>query len=216
MFLLGRRLAAITRLFSNLSCQSCHKPLPSNVPACTSCWSISPISSNISHHALFGLPYEPNPFSVHLPTLKQRFRQAQAACHPDTWATRNPTQQDLAHTLSSRLNEAYQCLSRPLPRAEYILERNGAHTTESDLLEGAPFMLKVMEAREIIDEATPQDRSEIEQLVETTHRDIEDAINQLSSEIERQEWKKAKSAVIRLRYLEGIEKAARKWMDNNT
>ena len=46
--------------------------------------------------------------------------------------------------------------------------------------------------------------------------DIEDAINKLSSEIERQEWKKAKSVAIRLRYLEGIERAAKKWMDNNT
>jgi len=186
MFVLRRRLLT-TRFFSNLSCPSCHKALPSNIPACTSCWSISPIASNISHHALFGLPYEPNPFSIHLPTLKQRFRQAQAACHPDTWATRNPvcyskvpshvhspisyqkTQQDLAHTLSSRLNEAYQCLSRPLPRAEYILERNGAHTTESDSLEGAPFMLRIMEAREVIDEATPQDCNEIERLTENTH-----------------------------------------------
>lgn len=68
------------------------------------------------------------------------------------------------------MNEAYQCLSHPLPRAEYILERNGAQTTESDSLEGASFMLKIMEAREFIDEATPQDRSEIEQLVENTHR----------------------------------------------
>lgn len=186
MFLLRRRLGT-TRLFSNLSCPSCHKPLPSNIPACTSCWSISPISSNTSHHALFGLPYEPNPFSIHLPTLKQRFRQAQATCHPDTWANRNPvcfffksfvarpltyqkSQQDLAHTLSSRLNEAYQCLSRPLPRAEYILERNGAQTTERDSLEGAPFMFKIMEARELIEEATPDDRDEIERLVENTHR----------------------------------------------
>lgn len=46
--------------------------------------------------------------------------------------------------------------------------------------------------------------------------DIQDAINELGSEIERQEWKKVKSAAIRLRYLEGIERAAKKWMDNNT
>ena len=72
--------------------------------------------------------------------------------------------------LSSRLNEAYQCLSRPLPRAEYILEQNGAQTTESDSLEGAPFMLKIMEARELIDEATPEDRRKVEQLVENNHR----------------------------------------------
>jgi molecular chaperone HscB len=46
--------------------------------------------------------------------------------------------------------------------------------------------------------------------------DIEDTINEVSSEIERQEWKKAKSAAIKLRYLEGIERAAQKWLDNDT
>ena len=40
-----------------LTCPSCHSPLPSNLPAFTSCWSISPISSNTSHHFLFGFPY---------------------------------------------------------------------------------------------------------------------------------------------------------------
>lgn len=80
------------------------------------------------------------------------------------------SQQDLAHALSSRLNEAYHCLSRPLPRAEYILNRNGAQTTESDSLEGTLFMTKIMEAREIIDEATPEDCRKIEHILENTHR----------------------------------------------
>ena len=92
-------------------------------------------------------------------------------------------------------------------------------------------MFKIMEARELIEEATPDDRDEIERLVENTHRqsltvylilqahlvagDIEDTINELSLEIERQEWKKTKAAAIRLRYLEGIERAAKQWMDNH-
>lgn len=46
--------------------------------------------------------------------------------------------------------------------------------------------------------------------------DIEDAVNELSSDIERREWKKTKAAAIRLRYLEGIVRAARKWIDNIT
>ena len=46
--------------------------------------------------------------------------------------------------------------------------------------------------------------------------DIEDVINELSSDIERREWKKSKAAAIRLRYLEGILRAAKKRMDNIT
>ena len=39
---------------------------------------------------LFGLDEGSNPFLVDLPTLKKRFRDAQAACHPDTWAPKSP------------------------------------------------------------------------------------------------------------------------------
>ena len=46
--------------------------------------------------------------------------------------------------------------------------------------------------------------------------DIEDTINEISSKIEGREWKKTKALAIRLRYLEGIERAAKKWMHNNT
>ncbi|KAF8168094.1 hypothetical protein B0H34DRAFT_645051 [Crassisporium funariophilum] len=195
-------------------CPSCSQPLPSKIPVCTSCWSIFPIPPNVSHHALFGLPYDPNPFNVHLATLKQRFRQAQAVCHPDTWATKNA--QDLAHSLSSRVNEAYQCLMRPLPRAEYILERNGIHMSESDQIEDLEFMSEIMEAREIIDDATPQDRSQVEQLVQDNQKSIESTVEELGSLIEKQEWPKVKSVAIRLRYLEGIDRAAKLWMDNHT
>ena len=69
-------------------CPSCSKPLPSFLHACTACWNISSSSSNMTHHDLFGLPYEPNPFVVDLTTLKQRFRQAQAVCHPDAWTSK--------------------------------------------------------------------------------------------------------------------------------
>lgn len=72
------------------TCPACSKPLPSPVPACTNCWSIFSLPPNVTHHEIFGLPYEPNPFIVDLSALKQRFRQAQAVCHPDTWTSKGP------------------------------------------------------------------------------------------------------------------------------
>jgi len=71
-------------------CQACSRPLPTNLPACTACSSIHPLPSHVSHHHLFGLDEGSNPFLVDLPTLKKRFRDAQAACHPDTWASKSP------------------------------------------------------------------------------------------------------------------------------
>lgn len=78
--------------------------------------------------------------------------------------------QDLAHSLSSRLNEAYQCLLHPLPRAEYILEKNGLQTDETDQVEDMEFMANIMDAREVIDDATPENRGEVEALIESNQR----------------------------------------------
>lgn len=73
---------------------------------------------------------------------------------------------DLAHGLSSRLNEAYQTLLHPLARAEYILSQNGYSVSESDQVEDMEFMMEIMEARETIEEATPADIDKIEELLD--------------------------------------------------
>jgi molecular chaperone HscB len=69
-------------------CPNCATTLPSPLPACTNCWHIYPLPSNTRLHDIFGLPYQPNPFAVDVATLKQKFREAQAICHPDSWASR--------------------------------------------------------------------------------------------------------------------------------
>ncbi|KAF8973927.1 hypothetical protein BDZ97DRAFT_1648348 [Flammula alnicola] len=197
-------------------CPSCSRPLPSNLPACTVCWSIHPLPPNISHHDLFGLPSEPNPFVLDLHTLKKRFLEAQAACHPDAWASKSPKEGDLAHTLSSRINQAYQCLLHPLSRAEYILEQHGLQMSESDQVEDMEFMMEIMEARETIDDAIPENRDTIEKLVDSNQQDIKRTIDEITKLVEQQDWPQVKSATIRLRYLDGIHRAAKRWMDNNT
>ncbi|CAA7265797.1 unnamed protein product [Cyclocybe aegerita] len=197
-------------------CPSCSQPLPTSLPACPSCSSISPLPPKITHHDLFGLPYEPNPFVVDLSTLKKRFREAQAACHPDAWASKSSKEQDLAHILSSRLNEAYQCLLNPLPRVEYILEQNGVPLSETEQVEDLAFMAEIMEAREIIDEATPENKAVIDELIQMNDENIRETIQTISSLVSEEKWLDVKAAAIRLRYLQGIDRAAKQWMDTHT
>lgn len=70
------------------TCPSCSKTLPTSLPACPNCWSIWNIPSDTSYHDIFALPKDSNPFVIDTALLKQRFRQMQATCHPDTWASR--------------------------------------------------------------------------------------------------------------------------------
>ncbi|KAF9481429.1 Co-chaperone Hsc20, partial [Pholiota conissans] len=196
-------------------CPSCRRPLPSRLPACTACWSIHPLPPKISYHDLFGLPDTPNPFVIDLPTLKQRFRQAQASCHPDTWVSKSSKDGDIAHTLSSRLNEAYQTLLHPLARAEYILMQNGYQISESDQTEDMAFMMEIMEAREAIDDATSDNVHAIEEILENNRENINTTIQDIRTFAQQHNWADMKAATIRLRYLEGIKRAASKWIDNH-
>lgn len=136
--------------------------------------------------------------------------------------------QDIAQTLSARLNNAYQTLLNPLSRAEYILELNQLPMSESDQVNDMAFMSHVMDARETIEEG--EDDREICILAEendgmcseksvVTKSDINtERIKDTVAEIERlvaeRDWVRMKEAAIRLRYLEGIHRAVNKWRDN--
>ncbi|KAF7320339.1 J domain-containing protein [Mycena kentingensis (nom. inval.)] len=167
----------LRRLFSALAshCPSCSRPLATRLPACSQCGTIAPIPPSVGFHELFALPSRPNPFVVDQSLLKRRFREAQAACHPDSWVSKGQVratrlhiratsddllqkQQDIAQNLSSQLNEAYNALASPLRRAEYILAQNGLPIGEADHLEDIELITEIMEVRESIDEAEDAER----------------------------------------------------------
>ncbi|KAG9314360.1 hypothetical protein JVU11DRAFT_5154 [Chiua virens] len=70
-------------------CPSCGTALPTTLPVCARCRYIGRVEDSVTHHALLGLPYEPNPFVVDTRELKRRFLDAQRLVHPDGWATRS-------------------------------------------------------------------------------------------------------------------------------
>ncbi|KAK7064230.1 adaptin N terminal region-domain-containing protein [Favolaschia claudopus] len=169
-----------------------------------------------SFHDIFALPSRPNPFVVDTVLLKRRFREAQAVCHPDSWASKGQVRvaikfsrhkQDIAQSLSSRVNEAYNSLLHPLHRAEYILDQNGLPLSEDDKLDDMEFISEIMEARENIEEAS--DEEELASIVDENRGPvkIEETVAKLENTIGKEEWASVKDAAVRLKYLEGIEAA---------
>ncbi|KAJ7225510.1 hypothetical protein GGX14DRAFT_420860 [Mycena pura] len=197
------------RLLSTLAlrCSSCSQPLPTPLPACNKCDSISPIPPSATFHDIFALPARPNPFVVDKVLLKRRFRQAQAVCHPDSWASKGQHKQDIAQSLSSRLNEAYNTLVNPLRRAEYILEQNGLPILESDQLDDLEFITDIMQVREGIDEA--EDAEALALIVEANAVKMDDTVRELERAVGAQKWPAVKDAAVRLKYLEGIAAAGK-------
>jgi molecular chaperone HscB len=74
---------------------------------------------------------------------------------------------EIAQSLSTLVNEAYQGLSAPLLRAEYILNQNGYKMSETEQLTDVHFISEVMEAREELEEAN--DRDSVERVAEANN-----------------------------------------------
>ncbi|KAH8835767.1 hypothetical protein DL96DRAFT_1454424 [Flagelloscypha sp. PMI_526] len=206
---LSRRIHSSQRLLSIHKCPSCGQNLPTPLPACNSCWSIHRVPSDLPHHQLFDL-HEPNGFNIDTMDLKNRFRRAQMACHPDSWQSKGPEKHKIAESLSSQVNEAYKTLMNPLSRVEYILGQNGHPVLEQDTADGLEFMSEVMAARETIEE---EGKDEIQLVLVETQGTIALVLESISLGVAAQEWETVKKAAVRLKYLEGIERAARQRLE---
>ncbi|KAJ4486141.1 Co-chaperone Hsc20 [Lentinula aciculospora] len=188
------------------NCPSCSNPLPTSLPACSNCWNIWNIPANTPYHDIFAFPKDSNPFVIDTALLKQRFRQMQAACHPDNWASKGQDKQDAAQALSSAVNHAYQTLLQPMPRIEYILSASGSPLEETDKLEDNEFLMNIMMAREEIE--TAETREEVEPVIQENQALIDKILSEIESLVERKRWPEVKEAGIRLKYLDSIRKAA--------
>ncbi|KAH9937696.1 uncharacterized protein B0H18DRAFT_1206488 [Fomitopsis serialis] len=206
--LTGRRAYAAAS--TPRSCPQCSAPLTTPLPVCTKCYWISNIPAEMTYHEMLGVPYEPNPFVVDTVAIKQELRQLQTVVHPDRWVGKERVKQDAAAVMSSRVNEALHRLSNPLRRVEYILQREGYPTSESENLEDPEMLMETMEMREQIEGA--ESKEEIEQVRAANAQRLEETMQEVTELIGRKDWPAAKVAAIKLKYLQGIENAAEAYL----
>jgi len=106
------------------------------------------------------------------------------------------------------LNRAYNTLKSPLSRAQYLIAQHlDASNEESETLEDKAFILQVMEAREEIEAA--ENREELENIMQENQKRIRVVLSEIESSIGSCRWPDAKTATVKLKYLEGIGEAAR-------
>ena len=99
--------------------------------------------------ALLGL--EPG-YDVDLAALERAFFERSKALHPDRVAGAPAAERVAALSRSRALNDAYQLIKRPVPRAEYLLARAGVTIGDNERLEPA-FLMEILELREELAEA---------------------------------------------------------------
>ncbi|MEZ4358718.1 MAG: Fe-S protein assembly co-chaperone HscB [Kofleriaceae bacterium] len=84
--------------------------------------------------------------------LERRFFAMSRDLHPDRFATAPAAQRVAALSRSRALNDAYQVLRKPVPRAEYLLRLHGGAIGDNERLDPA-FLQEILELREELAEA---------------------------------------------------------------
>ncbi len=162
------------------------------------------INFNSDYFALFGLVPV---FRMDTLALDKRFREVQAQVHPDRFVHAGESERRLSLQWATRVNEAYQSLKQPLPRARYLLSLAGHGVgDESNTSMPPEFLMEQMEWREAVAEARQaRELAELEQL----HHRVKQRMNKCYEELaelldDRQDYSSAADAVRRLMFLEKL------------
>ena len=87
--------------------------------------------------------------------LDKKFRTLQLTFHPDRYANKNDFEKRLAVQTASTINQAYETLSSPLLRAQYLLKLEGFDADqESHITSDGQFLMQQMVLREALSDAT--------------------------------------------------------------
>lgn len=163
-----------------------------------------------SHFALLGLPVQ---FAIDMPRLEAAWRQLQASVHPDRFAHLSEAEKRASMQWSSRVNEAWQTLRKPLERAAYLLSLQGIDALAPSQTAMAPaFLMQQMEWRETLEAArTSRDDQVLKRLEQEIRQTASVWLKQLEQQLDQQHDHIA--AAITLRQLKFIEKL-REEIDN--
>lgn len=102
----------------------------------------------------FSLLNLPVCFQLDPARLEQNFRALQAQVHPDKFTHLPESERRVSMQWSTRVNEAYQTLRKPLSRARYLLSLHGVETQEeTNTAMPVEFLMQQMEWREAIEAA---------------------------------------------------------------
>lgn len=94
----------------------------------------------------------PESFIVDEKAVKNKFYQLSKKYHPDFYATEDEAKQQEILELSTLNNKAYQVLSNPAKRTEYILQQHGLLADGDKHKLASAFLMEMMEMNEALTE----------------------------------------------------------------
>ena len=155
-----------------------------------------------SSNDAFGLLGLPAQFDLDPKVIEQAFFDRSKELHPDRFANAPAAERVVALSRSRALNDAYQTLKKPVPRAEYLLARAGVTIGDNEKLE-PEFLMEILELREQLAEARVAKRTaQIETLCGEMKARRKAAVDSLAPLFEQNALADIKRVLIVLRYLD--------------
>jgi molecular chaperone HscB len=118
------------------------------------------VDARAPHHdnafALLGLPER---YDLEPAVIEAAFFEKTRELHPDRFASAPAAERVAALSRSRALNDAYQAIKKPVPRAEYLLVRGGVSIGDNERLDPT-FLMEILELREELAEARTAGRLE--------------------------------------------------------
>lgn len=116
---------------------------------CAACVQLYP-ADGFDFFELFGLPrtYDLDPAQ-----LRRAYLNLARSIHPDRIASASPDAARMSMRLSAQLNQAFEVLSDPVRRAEYLLELAGGRSATEDRSVPPHVLEESLELREALEEA---------------------------------------------------------------
>jgi len=136
-----------------VKCLKCHVALRTPI-VCEGCHSLYPPPFGSDYFCLLGLARS---YAIDEKKLRAAFRAVARSVHPDRFAAASADVRALATRLSAELNQAFDVLSDPVRRADYLLEIAGGPSAAEMREVPGDFLADVMMLREEIDQSKTAD-----------------------------------------------------------
>jgi len=140
-------------------------------------------------------------YDVDLAALERAFFERSKALHPDRMTGSSAGERVAALTRSRALNDAYQLIKKPVPRAEYLLARAGVAIGDNERLDPR-FLMEILELREELAAARAADDTPlVTKLAATMQARRGEALAALPALFAASDFAAIKERLILLRYI---------------
>ena len=141
-------------------------------------------------------------FDVDKDALERAYHARAGEAHPDRFAAAPAADRVAARQRSMTLNDAYQTLKKPIPRAEYLLARRGVTIGDNERVDDPEMLMTFLERREELAEAkAAKDLPKLERLCAAMKTVEQTLVAGLGAQFAAGDLAAVKATLIELRYV---------------